>query len=61
MRMGLLPIVPDAIARAESARSSPGKTGDVPSWEVWRCHCLHHHHHHQQQQQHHQQQQQQWL
>jgi hypothetical protein len=37
IRGGMLPVVPEAIARAEARRSNPGQTVDMPTWEV----CVH--------------------
>ncbi|KAF8062716.1 hypothetical protein HT031_004046 [Scenedesmus sp. PABB004] len=37
VRMGMLPVVPDAIARADARRASPGQTVDVPAWKVRRA------------------------
>eukprot|EP00878_Enallax_costatus_P030698 GHUV01033475.1.p1 GENE.GHUV01033475.1~~GHUV01033475.1.p1 ORF type:complete len:1023 (+),score=330.57 GHUV01033475.1:219-3287(+) len=33
VRMGMLPVVPEAIARAEARREQPGKTVDMPTWK----------------------------
>lgn len=42
-RIGMLPVVADAITRADAARSNPGSTQEMPTWKVWARTAMHPH------------------